>query len=313
MASKRHLLAAGLVLFCGSMVFAQEAFAQESNVVATIDGEPITSQQLDAFMLSRRIPKDLWPTVREKMVEQVIDRRLIAAYLDERSVKADQRQVDTLVGDMKKKIVASGEKPEDVFARLGLTEELLRVEIGLPLAWQAYVRSVLTADDYQDHFNEHRRELDGTEVRASQILVKVPQGASEADVAAAERQLKNLRQQIIDGKIEFAAAAKRYSQAPSGRNGGDVGFFPYTGVMPAEFSRVAFRLKDDTISDAFRTDFGWHICQVTERKPGDLSLEDARPEIFRNLTTQKWQEVVAAERKTARIERKTTKQKRAAK
>lgn len=298
---KRILLMASaacfLLLQCVVRISAQES------VVATVDGEPITSKQLEAFMLSRRIPKDLWPSVREKLVEQVIDRRLIAAYLDERNVKPDERRVDTLVGEMKRKITASGEKPEDVFARLGLTENLLRAEIGLPLAWQAYVRSVLTTDDYKDYFNEHRQELDGTEVRARQILLKVATDATPAQIATSEKQLKNLRQQIVDGKIEFAAAAKQYSQAPSGRDGGDVGLFPYHGVMPAEFSHVAFRLKGNAISEPFRTRFGLHICQVTERKTGDLSQEDAQPDIFRELTAQKWKEVVAAERKTSRIRR----------
>lgn len=273
----------------------------DAEVVAVVNGTEITSNQVDGYMLSRKIPKSLWPSVRKQMLEQVIDRTLIGAFLKERKIEGDSRTIDKLVAEMKKKISDGGENPADVFAKLGLSEEKLRAEIGLPLAWQAYVRSILTADDFADYYNERRAELDGTEIRARQILVKVAKDADESAVDRAKSQLANLRMQIVDGKLDFADAAKKYSQAPSGRNGGDVGLFPFEGVMPVDFARVAFRLKEDAISEPVRTSVGLHLIQVTERKPGDLSLEDVRPEIFRKLTAAKWKKEVAAERKSSLI------------
>lgn len=273
----------------------------DAQVVAVVNGTEISTSQVDAYMLSRKIPRDLWPSVRKQMLEQVIDRTLIAEFLKERKIEGDSRTIDKLVAEMKKKISDGGENPTEVFSKLGLTEEKLRAEIGLPLAWQAYVRSVLTADDYADYYNERRPELDGTELRARQILIKLAKDAEQADIDRANMQLKNLRTQIVAGKLDFAAAAKKYSQAPSGRNGGDVGFFPFEGVMPAEFTRAAFDLKVDAISEPIRTSFGLHLIQVTGRMPGDLSLEDVRPEIFRKLTAARWKKEVAEERKASLI------------
>ena len=72
--------------------------------------------------------------------------------------------------------------------------------------------------------------------------------------------------------------------------------------MPAAFADAAFELKDGEISSPFRTQFGVHLVTVTGRKPGDLSLEDARDRVLARLSDELWRETVAAERKQAAIE-----------
>lgn len=92
-----------------------------------------------------------------------------------------------------------------------------------------------------------------TEVRASHILVSSKDEATK------------LRQEIVDGKIDFATAAKEYSKCPSGQNGGDLGFFG-KGVMVPEFETAAFSLKVGEVSQPVQTQFGWHLIEVTAEK-----------------------------------------------
>ena len=88
------------------------------------------------------------------------------------------------------------------------------------------------------------------EVRASHILVK------------SEDEAKKLLEEIKGGK-SFADAAKEVSLCPSGRDGGDLGFFK-KGVMVKPFEDAAFAMKEiGEISQPVQTQFGWHLIQLT--------------------------------------------------
>ena len=103
-------------------------------------------------------------------------------------------------------------------------------------------------------------------------------------------------------RSRFEEAARTRSQGPSKENGGDVGLFPFTGKMPQKFSREAFQLEVGEISPPFRSTFGVHLCQVTDRKPGDLSLEDVRDDVLVRMSHELWTQTVADLRKGAKIE-----------
>ena len=91
-----------------------------------------------------------------------------------------------------------------------------------------------------------------SEVRASHILVKT------------ETEAHNILSQIKAGK-DFAKLAKAHSSCPSGKQGGDLGFFK-RGRMVKEFEDAAFRLDIGKVSDPVRTQFGYHLIKVTEKR-----------------------------------------------
>lgn len=91
------------------------------------------------------------------------------------------------------------------------------------------------------------------EVRASHILVD------------SEELAKTILQEIKDNKISFEDAAKKYSQCPSGRNGGDLEYFG-RGMMVKEFEDVAFSTPKGEIAGPVKTQFGYHLIKVTGTK-----------------------------------------------
>ena len=91
-----------------------------------------------------------------------------------------------------------------------------------------------------------------TEVRASHILVK------------SEQEAIDLSTEIKNGK-SFADVAAEKSLCPSGRNGGDLGFFG-RGVMVKPFEEAAFNLEVGELSQPVQTQFGWHLIQVSAIK-----------------------------------------------
>lgn len=91
-----------------------------------------------------------------------------------------------------------------------------------------------------------------TSVRASHILVDSKQ---EADL---------IKSKIGNGE-SFEALAKKYSKCPSGQNGGDLGYFE-RGQMVKSFEDAAFNLPVGKVSDPVKTQFGWHIIKVYDKK-----------------------------------------------
>lgn len=78
-----------------------------------------------------------------------------------------------------------------------------------------------------------------------------------------EQQCIELKQQIENG-ADFAEVAKANSRCPSGKQGGDLGQFG-PGMMVAEFDKVVFSAEIGSVEGPVKTQFGYHLVQVTER------------------------------------------------
>jgi peptidyl-prolyl cis-trans isomerase C len=68
----------------------------------------------------------------------------------------------------------------------------------------------------------------------------------------------------IEGGEDFAAIAKKYSQCPSGQEGGDLGEFS-PGMMVREFDTVVFSADMGTVHGPVQTQFGYHLIEITKR------------------------------------------------
>ncbi len=114
----------------------------------------------------------------------------------------------------------------------------------------AIIFTGLTSFAAGGYFNPN---LDITEVRASHILV------------SSRKEALQLKKEIKNGEITFEDAALRYSQCPSGRRGGDLGYFNRKQMVQS-FADTAFDLKIGEISDPVGTKFGWHIIKTTDKR-----------------------------------------------
>lgn len=125
------------------------------------------------------------------------------------------------------------------------------------------------------------------ERRARHILIRVAPSASDEEVAAAEKRANELLAEVRAKPASFAEVAARDSQDPgSARAGGDLGFFG-PGAMVPEFEQAVFKASVGQVSDVVRTDFGFHIIEVTEIKPSALRpFAEVRDEIAEELRAQ---------------------------
>ena len=103
------------------------------------------------------------------------------------------------------------------------------------------------------------------EVRASHILVNVAENASSQDTLEAYNKIKDLRNRISRGE-DFRTLAMQNSDDPSAKsNGGDLGYFSaFRMVYP--FESAAYNTHVGQVSDIFRTQFGYHILKVVDKR-----------------------------------------------
>lgn len=130
------------------------------------------------------------------------------------------------------------------------------------LVVQKVMRKYQTPPDVSDdqaraYYDQNKQLYSGTQVRASHVLVK------EEDVA------KGLHAELTAHPEKFAEVAKAKStDTASASKGGDLGMFGQGRMVP-EFEKIAFSLKVGEVSDVVKTQYGYHIITVTERKEGD--------------------------------------------
>ena len=109
------------------------------------------------------------------------------------------------------------------------------------------------------------------------------------DNAAAEVKIAGIRGQIEAGE-EFSAVAKAVSEDPvSAADGGDLGWSP-AGTFAPEFEEVVAQLPLNTVSEPFRTRFGWHIAEVMERRVHDTTAEVKEQQCFEAIRASKLEE-----------------------
>ncbi len=82
-------------------------------------------------------------------------------------------------------------------------------------------------------------------------------------LVAGEKECLDLKQRIENGE-DFAELAAAHSKCPSGRNGGDLGEFR-PGQMVPEFDRVVFNEEVGKVHGPVKTDFGYHLVEITSR------------------------------------------------
>ncbi len=193
---------------------------------------------------------------------------------------------DQMLKDYYEKNASQFEIPEQVKAEyIVLDAEAAKAQI-----------SVSDADVKSYYEQNAKRYSTDEQRRASHILISVSDGASAAEKEAAKAKAESLLAQLRKNPDDFAKLAKEHSQDPgSAERGGDLGFFG-KGMMVKPFEEAAYKLKQGEISDVVQSDFGYHIIQLTDIKPGSVkSLEDVRAdiagEIKNQLATKKFAEM----------------------
>jgi parvulin-like peptidyl-prolyl isomerase len=212
-----------------------------------------------------------------KIVAKVGDRKITVDDL-ENEYKLESRLIIQGRSELDRRRDALDKLIRDQVVVLGAYKEGLNNEVEKDTALQKQKDDVLLRELYKKEILNKAKVSEADikdqyqkmkeEVHAWHILVD-----SEAQADSIYQQLKN--------GADFAQLAKEKSIDPSAKsNGGDLGFFSW-GKMVPEFQEVAFKLKDGEISRPVKTQFGWHIIKVVERRQVEQPPFDQTKDMIR--------------------------------
>lgn len=269
--------------------------AQLPEVIARVNGETISKGEFEQALQSMEaragspVPAEQRDRVYRDLLDQMIGYKLLTQESKARKVAVPDADVDARISQIR------GQFPsEEVFKQTleqrKLTVEQMRADARQDMAVAKMIRDEVEAkvsvkpEQVTDFYAKNPDQFQQPErVRASHILITVPENAD----AAAKSQARTKAEQVLKdakGGKDFAALAKEHSQDPgSAVNGGDLGFFQQ-GQMVGPFNDAAFSLAPGTISDLVETSFGYHIIKVAEKQPGRLvPLDEVRAEVEQYL------------------------------
>ena len=149
---------------------------------------------------------------------------------------------------------------------------------------QMLSRIMVSPQDVENYYNSNIQQYQAPEqVRASHILLKT----DGKDEAAVRKQAEDILKQAKSG-ADFAELAKKDSEDEGSKaTGGDLDYFS-RGRMVPEFETAAFAMQPGQISDLVKSQFGFHIIKVVDKKPASTrSLDEVRPQIQETLAAQR--------------------------
>ena len=153
-------------------------------------------------------------------------------------------------------------------------------------------RITITPQDIESYYNSNAQQFQTPEqVRASHILLKT----EGKDEAAVRTQAEDVLKQAKAPGADFAALAKKYSEDDGSKaNGGDLDYFP-KGRMVPEFEQAAFAMQPGQISDLVKSQFGFHIIKVVDKKAAATqTVDQMRSQIQQTLAAQRVEQQIAA-------------------
>jgi peptidyl-prolyl cis-trans isomerase C len=266
--------------------------------VARVNGEAIGKADLENAVkgLEGRaggpVPADQRDRVYRGVLDDMISYRLLVQEVKARKIVVPEAEIDAQIAQIRGQFQTDAQFQQALAVQKMTLDAVRRdasSEIGVSklveseIADKIAVKPEAITDFYQKNQGKFQQ---GARVRASHILISVPETADAAAKLQAKTKAEGVLKELKAGK-DFAAAAKENSQDPgSAVNGGDLGYFEQ-GQMVPPFEQAAFALKPGEMSDLVETPFGFHIIKVADKQASRVvPIEEAKPQIEQYLTGQ---------------------------
>ncbi len=269
-------------------------------VVALVEGQEIKKQELEqalnAVLAGQGMTAEQLPAAQKaEGYRMLLDEIIVSKLLAKRSadVAVKEEQVSARFDEIKARF-PSAEAFTSQLEKAGQTPEKLKSDIQDSLKKQQWVEDQVkdtpkaTDEEVEDFYKKNPQQFQKPEqVRASHILVSLGKDAAAEQVAEKQKKAEEILARVKAGEA-FDKLAKELSEDPSAKeNSGDLNFFTREQMVP-EFSEAAFGMKKGDLSAPVRSQFGFHIIQVTDRKDTEtVALDTVKPQLSAFLTRQK--------------------------
>lgn len=231
--------------------------------VATVNGKEITQKQYESYLQQRGAGQKT-PVNRQMVINELISRELLLQEAANLKLEKDKKVKYELEMARKNLLI------KNVIAR-------------------SPVAQPITDKELKDEYNAKIKQANVNELKARHILVKD------------EAKAKEIIEKLNKGS-DFAELAKKESTGPSGKNGGDLGWFSPQQMVP-EFSQAASKMKKGTHSKTpVKTQFGWHVIKLEDtRKLEPPKFDAVKKQISSIIQNQRLQKYLETLHKKSKV------------
>ncbi len=286
-------------------------------VVARVNGVAIEAKLINFQLnrLMRMAGRPLRGPQRREVIMDIIDKEVVRELVYQEG-KAQNFMIDNSRIDQELEQIRKPYPTEKEFgaalAERGISLEELRESIKVDLVAKKLLddkikgKIQINDDDVKAYYENNKKQFFRPEAfRARHIFISVfpPELLKEKEVSElqaqeaklrveAEKKVQDIHKQLKEG-ADFAELAKKYSHdAATAENGGDLDFI-YKGVFDPAFDEAVGKLKKGETSDVVKTEFGYHIIQLVDTRPGEQApFNEMEPAIQKHLFMEKAQGIV---------------------
>lgn len=329
------------MLFTGCGLKDQQAIIKVNDGVITLkEHDDLMSKQLAQSPFAKMSDADLtgnkdgfvYLMTEQGVINQLIIQKLLDQEADARGIKVSQKDIDQAIKEVMDKM-GGKDQLMNTLRNNGISTAEFKKDIKVQVKMQKLATEAgnikVTDADCKNFYNKNQDKFrHADQVRASHILIsanpyqiqqeitsksktkmdeKELKAAVEKVMAEKQAEAEKLAKELQADNSKFAQYAKKYSEDPqSAKQGGDLGFFAKDRMVP-EFAEAAFKAKPNTVTEPVKSQFGYHIIMVTDRRgAGVVPYEKAKSDIKDYLTQEKQvkalDELTTVAKKKAKIE-----------
>jgi peptidyl-prolyl cis-trans isomerase SurA len=276
------------------------AAEQIDSVVASVDGDPITSHDVTVYNASNQAstgpngalmanpPQD--PNV---VLKHIIQDRMLKLEAHNYADRVTDDQVDRYIQNLEETNHISDDQLRQQLQNDGVSYDEFRnrmreqVEAMTMIDKEVRQKVLVPEAEIQAYYDTHKADFTNTEEKyqLAQILIAVPQDATPQQVAQLQAKAVAVRKQALKG-VDFGTLAMEYSDDDSKTKGGELGEFAPADLNDQVAAAIK-NLKAGGISPIVRTKYGFHIVKVEEHQmPGVEPLSQVRAQIRDTIQTQ---------------------------
>jgi len=254
-----------------------------SGIAAIVNDEIITSYEVEretALLVKEAEKKSaVDPATRAQIrtaaLNKLIDKKLIEQKIRELNIKVGEEEVRQAIEDVKKQNNLSQENLVAALAGQGLTFDAYRAQLKEQLerlrlvSQEVRAKIQVSEKEMLDYYAANPARFGAEELfRARHIFIKIPKKASAKDIERIRVKAEGVLKEA-GGGADFAELAKKYSEDPSAKEGGELGTFRRGEMLP-ELDAAVMKLQTGEVSDLIVTAGGFDIIKLEQRSTGSV-------------------------------------------
>ncbi len=279
----------GAVAQVGETVITQEQFDQRvADITAQLQGQaPDKEQDPEGYKL-----------FEQRILDYMVTLEIVTQKQAELGVNITDEDLQTQLDQIKQMFGGDEAKFADALEQQKITLDQLKQNLRerslMTKAAEEVTKDVAVSDEeIAAYYDEHTSDFEQDETRTARHILIAPSDPSDtstqptdAQWQAALTEAQQVRKEIVEG-ADFGEKAKEVSDDPGSKElGGDLGVVQ-KGMMVPEFDQALFSLEDGQISEPVKTQYGYHIIQVTQINPAkQQTLDEVKEQIKSQLLDQ---------------------------